>query len=157
MKSQAFGRAALLIPLCILGLMFALGGQAGDPGMPFEMTTGTAVSSTTTTVTSLVLGGRAQMLVFEVSVAGTLTLNGFKVQCRDHSTGSWYDYLSGTDFDSATNANMLFATDTGPHEVGYATSGGAHAHIRVNGVEAVCFGAVTAAGTVTVYVRGLAY
>lgn len=91
------------------------------------------------------------LIVFEVAnAAGSGTLDGFKIQMQDHPDGQWYDYLSGSDFDTATTA-MLFATTTGPHEV--AAEGYAHAHVKARGY-AIRFQASSASSTASVRIRG---
>lgn len=97
-------------------------------------------------------GGMAAMANIEVhNAAGGSALSGFKVQLKAHPEGEWYDYLEGADFDSTTNTNMLFATSTGPHELG--ADARAQCIIRITAAHAVRLLAKVASSTATVTAR----
>lgn len=111
-----------------------------------------AVSSSYVSLLTIPTGGRARFLNVEVENTGDAnSTTGFKVQLQDHPSGTWYDYLGGTDFDSDDNSNMLFATSTGPHELTHTTL--AHMHVRINAAHAVRLQAVCASGDTTVAVK----
>jgi hypothetical protein len=74
--------------------------------------------------------GESGLVVMQVYNAGPGDLTAFKIQLLDCSDCEWYDYLSGTDFDTATSA-MLFSTIMGPHEV--TSNGYAHVHFKARG------------------------
>ncbi len=113
-----------------------------------------AVSESITITTSyvdiltLILDGRADVLNLELENTGAAALTGFKVLLKDHADGEWYDFLSGVDFDSTDLSNMLFASATGPHELGAAAI--AHAHVRVNAAYGVKFQGLCGSSTTVV-------
>lgn len=101
----------------------------------------------------IVLSGLASIINFEVSPDGG-DLSAFVVQTQEHPQGEFHDFLSGADFDSTTNANMLWATTTGPQEIGDGNV--AAAHVRINAAYAVKFKATASAANTTVTIRATA-
>lgn len=93
--------------------------------------------------------GVGQVCSFEVeNQTGGSSLTDFKIWLKDHPNGEWYSYLAGTDFDSTTNRNMLFATSSGPHEV--AANSKAHCHFFFNGAYGIKFSGTAVGGNVKV-------
>ena len=75
------------------------------------------------------------------STGGSMT--SFIVQLKDNPDSAWYNYLGNTDFDSTTNANMIFASASGPHEA--ATGATSVAKVKVPSVYGIRF--IAAAGS----------
>ena len=116
--------------------------------MQAKTATNVTVTDSYTTVLELKLGGGSSLVNFEVeNMGGTNPTTGFKVQLQDNPGVAWYDYLSGTDFDSTDLSNMLFASAVGPHELPYGDI--ANVHIRVNAAYALRFRAVCGSGLST--------
>lgn len=115
-------------------------------------TTGGVLSST------IKLGGLGPLLNLEIdNDDATDAVTAFEVQLQDHPLGAWYTYLSGTDWQSTSISNMLFATTTStyrPNDVGATKQ--AHAHIRINAAYAIRF-KVTTAGNASIVIRGTFY
>jgi hypothetical protein len=111
------------------------------------------VGDTDTVLLAEVCEGRFLYATLEVENAvGGQALSGFTVQIKDHPAGEFYTFLTGADFDSTVISNMLYASTTGPHELGADAK--AHTHIRLNGAYAFRLLAKTASGTATVSLRG---
>ena len=122
----------------------------------FEQTTAVTVTTTITDIYTINLSPSKDSVndvcVVEVQNAGNGTLNNFIIYLQDHPNGEFYSFLSGIHFDAASNTNMLFASDVGPHEL--PSGAKAHVHFRYNGVIAIKFSASTGSGTASVTLRG---
>ena len=112
----------------------------------------TAVTNADTEVLALTMtAGFISYIAIEVENVSGGTLNSFKVQIKTHGSGEWHTYVSDANFDSTTNSNLLFSSDTGPHEV--AAAGFAAFIVRLEGVFAFRLLAKSASASV-VSVRG---
>lgn len=97
----------------------------------------------------IVLNGLSALANFEVKPTGG-DLTAFVVQVQQHPGGSFIDFLSGTDFDTESN-NMLWATDTGPQEIGDGNT--AAAHVFLGAPYAVKFKATASAADTVVTIK----
>ena len=96
------------------------------------------------------------VLNLEIENTGsTNATTDFAVLLKDHPAGEWYSYLAGAefdeDYDAGTQARLLFASATGPHEL--AAAGKAHIIVRLHAAYGVKIQVASTSGT-TVAVRG---
>jgi hypothetical protein len=99
---------------------------------------------------SVTVFGAADRIRLEIDNTGAQALADFKMQLKDHPSGEWYDFLSGTDWASPGD-DMNFAS-TGL--ISCAAGAKAHAQVRIGSAYAFRFQAKAAAATTTVTVRG---
>jgi hypothetical protein len=136
----------LLATVMTYGVLLPVAAQPAPPRFSIYATeTNVAVSDTVTDLTSN--GFRAgipvsgvEMLVCEVVNAdstGSNATDKFTIQYQVVPGGSWFDWLTDTDFDSTAIDALKFCTTTGPQELTAATS--ASFKIDVRGFYAVKF------------------
>lgn len=125
------------------------------PPIPFAISSPVTVTPADTEIAVITLGGYYKTVSVQLSnAAGGATLTDFKVQLKAHPDAAWSDYLSGADWDSIDEPNMLSCSLTGPHELPAGQA--ADVAIRVNGAHAIRFSATVAALTAAVMLRGTA-
>lgn len=120
-----------------------------DRPISFESTS-VAVTTEWTDLAVVNLRGRFPTLAFTVANAsGGGALSGFRIQIAQ-GDGDAVSYLSGVDFDATDNANMVFCSAKGPHEL--AAAGVALVIVLVRGADKVTFQAKSAStSTVSIY------
>lgn len=87
----------------------------------------TEVTTDETVIGEFKLWGTSGRVNLEIQNTGG-DLSDFAIYLKDHEDGEFYEFLSGTDFDSTSLVSLQFATATGPHEL----SDGEKAHIIVD-------------------------
>jgi hypothetical protein len=106
-----------------------------------------------TVVATLTVNGNYDILSMTVSTVTNGT-DGFLIELKMHRDSPWISYLSGTDFDTASD-DMLFASATGPHELSAAGAAIVVVNIRKAWAVRISASGTAGADTAVVTVQGL--